>query len=196
MILTRKDLKNYIIADRSRYKLRNLPKIVEIFLSWILCDESRYVLKYLKTLRYLEYYTNKKKRIWDFVFYVYYFIKHRRLSYKYRIQISPNVVGPGLYIPHLTHGIILNCLAMGANCTVNTGVIVGNKNSQENRAVIGDEVELAIGCKVIGKVNIGNRVIVAPNSVVVKDVPYDCVVSGIPAVIIKQGNEMQKELFC
>ena len=47
-------------------------------------------------------------------------------------------------------------------------------------------VELAIGAKVIGKVAIGDNVIVAPNSVVIKDVPSDVVVSGVPAVIIKR----------
>lgn len=52
-------------------------------------------------------------------------------------------------------------------------------------AIIGDNVDLTIGCKVIGGVHIGNNVIVAPNSVVVKDVPNNAIVSGIPAKILK-----------
>lgn len=74
---------------------------------------------------------------------------------------------------------------MGDNCIVTGGVVVGNKGSQDNRATIGDHVELTLGCKVIGKVNIGNHAIVAPNSVVIKDVPDKAVVSGVPAKIIK-----------
>ena len=66
----------------------------------------------------------------------------------------------------------------------NAGVIVGNNNKGE-LAVIGDNVDLTIGCKVIGGVHIGNNVIVAPNSVVVKDVPNNAIVSGIPAKILK-----------
>lgn len=74
---------------------------------------------------------------------------------------------------------------MGNNCSLNTGVIVGNNGGQDKRAIIGDNVSLTIGSKVIGRVTIGDNVVVAPNSVVVKDVPPNAVVSGIPAVIIK-----------
>lgn len=52
-------------------------------------------------------------------------------------------------------------------------------------AVIGNNVDLTVGCKVIGGVHIGNNVIVAPNSVVVKDIPDCAVVSGVPARILK-----------
>lgn len=50
---------------------------------------------------------------------------------------------------------------------------------------IGDNVEITVGAKVIGKVSVGDNVIIAPNSVVVKDVPSNTIVSGVPAKIIK-----------
>lgn len=65
---------------------------------------------------------------------------------------------------------------------------MGNKNLPENRPIVGDNVELTLGCKVIGGITIGNNVIVAPNSVVVKDVPDNSVVSGVPAHIIKHNG--------
>ena len=74
---------------------------------------------------------------------------------------------------------------MGDFCSVSSGVVVGNKGSQDNRAFIGNHVELTVGSKVIGKVVIGNNAIIAPNSVVIKDVPDNAVVSGVPAKIIK-----------
>lgn len=77
---------------------------------------------------------------------------------------------------------------MGRNCTVTQGVVLGKKNSDENRPIVGDNVELTLGCKVIGRVIVGNHVVVAPNSVVIKDVPDNCVVSGVPARIIKRGG--------
>lgn len=85
-------------------------------------------------------------------------------------------------------GIIINCKSIGCNCTANTGVIVGN-NSKGGMPIICDNVDLTIGSKVIGGVQIGNNVIVAPNSVVVKDVPNNAVVSGVPAKIIKINGE-------
>lgn len=69
-------------------------------------------------------------------------------------------------------------------CTVNAGVVVGNKRKGE-LAIIGDNVDLTIGSKIIGKIRIGNNVVVAPNSVVIKDVPDNAIVSGIPAQILK-----------
>lgn len=49
-------------------------------------------------------------------------------------------------------------------------------------------MELAVGCKVIGKIKIGNKVVVAPNAVVVKDVPDNAIVGGVPAKIIKMNK--------
>lgn len=99
----------------------------------------------------------------------------------------PNTVGPGLRIPHLNGGIIVNCKSIGNNCTINSGVIIGN-NDRGELAEIGDNVNLTVGCKIIGGVHIGNNAVVAPNSVVVKDVPENAVVSGIPATILKNKN--------
>ena len=75
---------------------------------------------------------------------------------------------------------------MGNYCIANVGVVVGNNHSWNDRPYIGDGVNLTVGCKVIGGVRVGNNVIVAPNSVVIKDIPDNCVVSGVPAVIIRK----------
>ena len=47
-------------------------------------------------------------------------------------------------------------------------------------------MKLSVGCKVFGKIVIGNNVIIAPNAVVVKSVPDNCIIAGIPAKIIKK----------
>ena len=80
---------------------------------------------------------------------------------------------------------------MGDFCSVSSGVVIGNKGSQDKRAIIGNNVELTIGSKIIGKVVIGNNVIVAPNSVVIKDVPDNAIVSGIPAKLINKHNQLE-----
>jgi len=74
---------------------------------------------------------------------------------------------------------------MGNYCVANSGVVVGVKTGVDNAPIIGNNVELATGCKVIGKVVIGDNAIVAPNSVVVKDVEAGTVVSGVPAKYLK-----------
>lgn len=107
-----------------------------------------------------------------------------RLGYKYNILIRPNTVGYGLYIPHISGGVILNCVSIGNHCTINAGVIVGR--TDKGIPTIGDNVHLAVGAKVIGNVVVGNNVVVGPNSVVVRDVEDNTVVTGIPAKFLKQ----------
>ena len=53
--------------------------------------------------------------------------------------------------------------------------------------VIGDNVIINAGAKIIGPVRIGDNVEIGANSVVVKDVPSNCVVAGIPARILRHN---------
>lgn len=175
MIQSKADLKEYIRADKKanymeRYYLLHL----------LYGDDGARVFRYLKSLRRLEYDINTGS-----IFYHLHRFINRRLGLKYGIFIVPNTVGKGLYIPHTQGVVIINCISMGCDCIVSGGCVVGNKDSQENRATIGNHVELTLGSKVIGKVNIEDNAIVAPNSVVIKDVPANAVVSGVPAKIIK-----------
>lgn len=146
-------------------------------------NDSYRALKYLRALRYYEYVLNCKSGALGKFLKIVAKIRWHRLGTRYNIFIKPNVVGYGLRVPHLG-GIRINCISVGKNCVANIGVIVGTNNRGE-WAVIGDNVDLTIGSKVIGGVTIGDNVIVAPNSVVVKDVPSNAVVSGIPAKILK-----------
>lgn len=73
---------------------------------------------------------------------------------------------------------------IGKNLTIYPGVTVGA--SKDGVPIIGNNVFLGLGSKVFGGITIGNNVIVAPNAVVVKDVPDNCVVAGVPAKIIKK----------
>ena len=82
---------------------------------------------------------------------------------------------------------------MGYYCSANSGVVVGNKDSQDNRATIGNNVGIAVGAKIIGKVTIGDNSIIAPNAVVVKDVAANTIVGGVPARVLKVLNEQSDE---
>ena len=53
--------------------------------------------------------------------------------------------------------------------------------------IIGDNVHISAGARILGPIKIGNNVIIGANAVVVKDVPDNCVVAGSPAKIIKEN---------
>lgn len=177
MVLTKTDLKKYFNTDLQANGFKSYRNyLFKLFYG----NERAYSVHYLRSLRRYEYYLNTNsilKHLWRYI--------NRKRSLKYGLVIGSNMVGPGLSISHLQGGVIINCFKMGANCSVAGGVVVGNKDSQDNRAYIGDCVHLTLGAKVIGKVTIGDNVVVAPNSVVVKDILPNSVVSGIPAKVIK-----------
>ena len=116
---------------------------------------------------------------------------NRRLGLKYNIAIPINVVGYGLYLPHLEGGVIINCKSVGCHCKINSGVVVGSKHDNSQIAVIGDNVELAVGSGVMGNIRHGNLVGVARIAGVVKDVPDNAIVGGVPAKIIRIVDKKQ-----
>lgn len=184
MIYTKSDLRYYIKSDLERYHLRKTW--IHYFFSG---DETYAVLRFLKRLRKTEYYYNTYSKCNPFSilrFAISFFI-YRRMQLHYRLFVPLNVVGPGLYIPHRMGGVIINAIKVGENFTINTGCILGKKGNNDNRPIIGNNVECCIGAKIIGKVHVGDNSIIAPNSVVIKDVADGDVVSGIPAKSIKRG---------
>lgn len=74
---------------------------------------------------------------------------------------------------------------IGENCMIGQGVTIGGKSGWYEVPVIGNNVIINAGSKIIGPVRIGDNVEIGANSVVVKDVPSNCVVAGIPARILK-----------
>ena len=186
MIQTRKEQKFYINEDRKRNAIpQNWGRYV---LRLLAGQENAAAFRYIKCMRYLEYHLNNSNRncIHKLLF-IYYKLKNSRMGLKYNLYIRPNTCGYGLRIMHLTGGggVHLNIEKAGNYCGFNAGVLLGNKDTDDNRPTLGDHVAFGPGAKAFGKINIGNNVFVAPNAVVSKDVPADCVVGGVPAKIIK-----------
>ena len=76
---------------------------------------------------------------------------------------------------------------IGRNCMIGQGVTIGGKSGWYEVPVIGDNVHIHAGAKIIGPVRIGDNVEIGANCVVVKDVPSNCVVAGIPAQILRSN---------
>lgn len=186
MIKSKEDLAFYLKEDAKVNIHQESCSWLKMQISLLYGLESYMAYNYLTKLRQYEYELNcgregvffKIKRIIAKV-------RYRRLGIKYRFRINPNVVEYGLRIPHITGGGIIGPDAMGKYCVVNAGVVIGTKTGTHRRPVIGDNCEITIGACLVGDIHIGNNVIVAPNSVVVKDVPDNAVVSGVPAKIVK-----------
>jgi serine O-acetyltransferase len=101
-------------------------------------------------------------------------------------DVSPFAnVGPGLYIYHGVGTVIGKGSHVGERALICQGVAIGGKTT------IGDDVQIWPGAKILGEVTVGDRSEVGANAVVIKDVPPDSIVFGIPARLAgrKSGGE-------
>lgn len=93
-------------------------------------------------------------------------------------------LGPA-HLPHGLNGIIVSRYAViGKNARIFQQVTIG-QNEAGDAPVIGDNVTIYPGARVIGKVKIGNNAVVGANAVVTHDVEDNAVVAGVPARVIK-----------
>ena len=96
------------------------------------------------------------------------------------------VIGKGSKFAYGGIGVVIHSRAViGKDCMIGQNVTIGGKSGWYEVPIIGDNVEIAAGARVIGPIRVGNNVIIGANAVVVKDVPDNCIVAGIPAKIIK-----------
>ena len=99
-------------------------------------------------------------------------------------------IGPGLVIQH-GFATIIGAKSIGKDCWINQQVTIGFRGT--NSPILGDNVKVHAGAKIIGKVHMGNNSRVGANAVVAKDVPENCTVVGVPAYIIRRNGLKVKE---
>jgi len=95
--------------------------------------------------------------------------------------------GPGLVLVH-TFGIVINSdVKAGKNVIIEHCVTIGAEKGRS--PVLGDNIFIGAGAKIIGGVKVGSNVKIGANAVVVKDVPDNVTVAGVPAEIVKYHEE-------
>lgn len=95
-------------------------------------------------------------------------------------------LGGGILFAH-PYSTVLNAESIGEKFSCIHCTTLGKKGDE--RPVIGDNVSLGCNVTIIGGVHIGNNVVIGAGSVVVKDVPDNCIVAGNPARVIRYINE-------
>ena len=108
------------------------------------------------------------------------------------IEIHPGAqIGPGFFIDHGMGVVIGETTEIGANVTLYHGVTLGGTSWKKGKRhpTIEDDVVIGAGAKVLGAITIGARTRIGANAVVVKDVPPDSVVVGVPGRVTHRHGE-------
>jgi len=99
------------------------------------------------------------------------------------------VIGRNFIIDHFGGIIISGYARFGDDCRIRNGVTVGLRHVGDPRApVIGNNVDIGAGAKVLGPITIGDNVLIGANAVVLCDVPANSIAVGVPAVVKARGD--------
>lgn len=107
------------------------------------------------------------------------------------VEIHPAAqLGRRLFIDHAMGVVIGETTIVGDDCVLYQGVTLGGTGNETGKRhpTLGNNVIVGTGAKVLGNIHIGDRVRIGGNSVVVKDVPSDCTVVGIPGRIVRRNG--------
>ena len=115
------------------------------------------------------------------------------------IEIHPGAkIGKNLFIDHGMGVVIGETSEIGNNVTIYHAVTLGGSSPsidserqrhEKRHPTVGDDVVIGSGAQIIGPVKVGNGSRIAANAVVVKDVPENTTMVGVPAKAIKSGNK-------
>ncbi len=178
-IKTRKDLKRFVLADLFRYYGDYSNSVFKKTYRFIPGFRFTYWLRKCDYLSVQPIYTR------GFFYYARWRYSRLKVRYGFDIEYSTNI-GEGLYLGHWGGVVIHPQAVIGKNCNISHQVTVGADSGKAADAVpqLGDQVYLAPGCKVFGKITLGDNCAVGANSVVNDDVPPGVTVAGLPAKVV------------
>lgn len=161
-----------VASDLEKYtKQVNLSLPIWLLLIYLLHNN-----RYYRSLFYF-----RTGPIWEL------FIGWYRPGDRYFIIPKETKIGEGFLMAH-PYSTVLNAESIGKNFSCIHCTTLGK--TPKGRPVIGDNVTLGANVTIIGPVHVGSNVTIGAGSVVVKDIPDNCVVVGNPARIIKGHNNL------
>lgn len=179
MIKSKNDLKVYLFEDMGFYhELEKKDRIICALTN----DPLFEIMLYLKMLRKEEYFFNCRKDFLGRVCYLWYFRRKNRIGNRLGFKIPKNTFGPGLTIYHNGEIIVNETARIGANARLHGGNCIGNNGKEDIAPIIGDNLDMGIGSKIIGPIVLGDRVRTGANAVVTHSFcDSDITLVGIPA---------------
>lgn len=179
MIKNKKDYKMYLDADRIALgKEYRKPKFVH--------DE---IWKFERLLRKTEYYTNCRRDVIGKIYSMFLQFYYYKKRLKYNTYIPLNVFGPGLSIAHFGSIVVNGNAKIGKNCRIQESTTIGATNGSDKAPIIGNNIFIGSGSRIIGEIEIGNDIAIGANAVVINNFKEDGItIAGVPAKKISDND--------
>ncbi len=117
---------------------------------------------------------------------------------KFGADVHPAAeIGEYFFIDHATGIVIGETTVIGDHVMLYQGVTLGGTTTSKGKRhpTLGNHVVIGANASVLGNITVGNNVRIGAGSVVVKPVPDNCTVVGVPGKIVKrEGVSMKNEL--
>jgi len=121
---------------------------------------------------------------------IYYFL---RFTFTTSVPFTVKV-GRGTRFNNYGMGIVVHRrVVIGNDCMIGQHVTIGGRSGHHDVPVLGNNVFVGVGAKVLGPIKIGDHAVIGANAVVLHDVPAHAVVAGVPAKIIKNKASSEAE---
>lgn len=185
MIKTREDLKRYLKTEKQFYVTdAKQSKFEQIAVS----EPLLYIHRFVKYLRREEYHHNNGGP-YHKLMYIFCRRRRNRLGIKLGIEIWDNTFAEGLAIWHAGNIVVNGHSKIGRNCVLHGSNCIGNNGKDSACPVIGDNVRLGVGAKVIGDITLADNITVAAGAVVVHSFDEEGItIAGVPAKKVQRGE--------
>lgn len=183
MIKTKNELKEFIERDKLA---TGRTKINAHFFG----DE---IWKFQLAMRHLDYYCYRFSKNKLFLIpYFYYKMRYHNLSLKLGFSIPFNAFDKGLSLPHYGTIVINNSSQFGENCRIHTCVNIGASGGSKRSPIIGNNVYIGPGAKLVGDISIADGVCIGAGALVVKSIEEpNTTWGGCPAKKISDNSSRE-----
>lgn len=180
MILTKENLKSCLKEEKEIYIEEGS------YLKFLIYNGVRLrTYHYVKYLRKLEYHKNQKGILHELL-YIHCRRRKNQLGEKLGIEMEENCFDRGLTIYHPGNIVVNGFSKIGENCKLHGDNCIGNDGKTLDSPVLGNNIRLGVGTKVIGNVKLADNITIAAGSIVIKSCEITgAVLAGVPAKVVK-----------
>ena len=180
MIQSKRDLREYLRQDQIALGKKNQKKPSPFG------DE---VWRFQILMRRTEYHVNCAKNPLQKMIAQLYRLRYHRYCVKMGFHVPLNIFDEGLSIAHYGALVVNSKAKVGKNCRIHAMVVIGATNGDPAAPVLGDNVYIGAGAKIVGNIHIADNVAIGANAVVVKSIEEPGTTwGGVPARKISERD--------